>query len=173
MKIGLLFSLWLFFTASTAQVAAPPPCSAPQSSQFDFWVGDWTLTWSDTLHGTNHVEKILGSCIIQENFHDPNKNYSGKSWSAYNTNSGKWLQTWVDSQGGFIYLEGGMQHDSMVLMTQERTVPTTVSKTGKIKNRMVYCHITPNSFDWSWEASTDGGGIWKTNWKIHYERKSP
>jgi len=36
---------------------------------------------------------------------------------------------------------------------------------------MVYYNIKPDSFEWSWEASTDGGSTWKQNWLIHYRRK--
>jgi hypothetical protein len=50
-------------------------------------------------------------------------------------------------------------------------VPTTVSPTGKMINRMVFYKIKPDSFDWNWEASTDGAKTWKTDWHIHYERK--
>jgi hypothetical protein len=55
-------------------------CLSKEISQFDFWVGDWDITWGDTLHGTNHVEKMFGNCTLQENFNDPKNNYSGKSW---------------------------------------------------------------------------------------------
>jgi hypothetical protein len=90
------------------------PCSLPEASQFDFWLGDWNLTWNDTLHGTNHVEKIMSGCAVQENFTDPKLNYIGKSWSVYNKNFRQWQQTWVDNQGGYIALTGGMQGDSMI-----------------------------------------------------------
>ncbi|MEP6464844.1 MAG: hypothetical protein ABJB05_01000 [Parafilimonas sp.] len=148
------------------------PCSAPEASQFNFWIGDWNLTYNDTLHATNHVEKIMGSCTVQENFHDPNTNYNGKSWSVYNKNYNMWQQTWVDDQGGYIALTGEMHGDSMVLATAEKTVPANISATGKMTNRMVYHNITKDAFDWDWESSTDGGTTWKNNWHIHYTRKN-
>jgi hypothetical protein len=156
---------------SSSQTPNQKPCSLPEASQFDFWVGDWVATWGDTLHGTNHIEKMFGNCTVHENFHDPNTNYFGQSWSVYNANYKNWQQTWVDSQGGYIALTGGMVGDSMVLTTAERTVPEKVSPTGKLVSRMVYYNITPASFDWSWEASTDSGQTWKQNWLIHYKRK--
>src|SRR5690349_14938400 len=87
-----------------SQASTQKPCSAPESSQFDFWVGDWIATWSDTLQGSNHIEKLFGNCTIHENFADPNSNFLGQSWSVYNGNSKKWQQTWVDNQGGYIAL---------------------------------------------------------------------
>jgi hypothetical protein len=147
------------------------PCSQPEASQFNFWLGDWEATWGDTLHGSNHIEKIMDGCTIQENFTDPKLNYHGKSWSVYNANYKAWQQTWVDNQGGYIPLTGGMHGDSMVLTTAERNVPVKVSPSGKLISRMVYYNIKPDSFTWNWEASTDGGKTWKLNWQIHYLRK--
>ena len=170
MRIVLIFASCLFCFPALAQ-SGQAPCASPEASQFDFWLGDWNLTYSDTLHATNHIEKILNGCTVQENFNDPNANYSGKSWSVYNKNYNMWEQTWVDTQGGYIHLTGGMIGDSMVLTTAERTVPANISPTGKLVNRMVFQNIKPDSFDWDWEASTDGGKNWKTNWHIHYDRK--
>jgi hypothetical protein len=171
MKKAAFFLLLLYCNDGFAQ-AAQKPCAAPEASQFDFWIGDWNLTWSDSLYGTNHVEKLWGNCTVHENFSDPATNYQGQSWSVYSTNYKIWQQTWVDSQGGYIHLTGGMNSDSLILLTQERPVPPSVSPTGKMTNRMVYYNIKRDSFDWSWEASTDGGKTWKPSWQIHYQRKA-
>lgn len=168
-----LFTLVIIFSIKTyGQSPQQKPCSAPEASQFDFWVGDWIATWGDTLQATNHIVKILGNCTLHENFSDPQRNFFGQSWSVYNPNNKQWQQTWVDSQGGYIALTGGMAGDSVVLKSAERTVPATISPTGKMVSRMVYYNITPNSFAWRWEASTDGGKTWQTNWLINYKRKT-
>jgi hypothetical protein len=169
-KMHLMICL-LGSLASLAQ-NNPVPCSSKEASQFDFWIGDWDLTWSDTLHGSNRISKILGNCTIQENFSDPKTRYLGQSWSVYNANYKLWQQTWVDNQGGYIHLTGGMAGDSMILKTEERNVSKNISPSGKLVNRMLFYDIKPNSFNWSWEASTDGGQTWKSNWKIIYKRKS-
>ena len=171
MKIYLLLVVFFVPLMTNAQAPQQKPCSAPEASQFDFWVGDWVATWGDTLHATNRIEKIFGNCTLHENFSDTRLGFFGQSWSVYNGNSKQWQQTWVDNQGGYIALTGGMTGDSMVLTTAERTVPAKVSPTGKIVSRMVFYNIKSNSFDWSWEASTDGGKTWKNNWLIHYKRK--
>lgn len=171
MRFFCIVACICFGFVSFAQTANQKPCSSPEASQFDFWVGDWIATWSDTLHATNHIEKMFGNCTVHENFFNPQTNYSGQSWSVYNANYKQWQQTWVDNQGGYINLTGGVVGDSLVLTTAERTVPVSVSPSVKIVSRMVYYHIQPNSFDWSWEASTDGGKSWKQNWLIHYHRK--
>ena len=168
----ILFTLTFTYTfLSSAQTNNQAPCNAAESSQFDFWVGEWNLTWADSLRGNNRIEKIFGNCTIHENFSNPKSKYLGQSWSVYNPNYHQWQQTWVDNTGGYIALTGGMQGDSMVLTTAERVVPANLSPTGKMINRMVYYNIKKVSFDWVWEASTDGGLTWKANWKIRYERK--
>jgi len=171
MKSVALLSCCFFFVFAHAQNNGQLPCSAKENAQFDFWMGDWNLTWSDSIHGTNHIEKIFGNCTLQENFNDPTTNYSGKSWTVYNPNYKIWQQTWVDNQGGYIDLTGNMKGDSMILTTAEKTVPLKLSPTGKLVSRMVFHHIKPDSFDWSWESSTNGGLSWKNSWLIHYERK--
>lgn len=171
MKVFLAVGIILSGLFGNGQTSNQPPCSYPQSSQFDFWIGEWDLTWNDTLHGTNRIEKIFGNCTIHENFSDQRSNFFGQSWSVYNANYNQWQQTWVDNQGGYIALTGGMVADSMILKTEERTVPASISPTGKIINRMVFYNIKPNSFDWSWESSVDGGKVWTPKWQIHYQRK--
>lgn len=166
------FTLLITFSIFSAKAQNQKPCMAPEASQFDFWVGDWIATWGDTLHGTNHIEKMFGNCTIHENFSDPHIGYLGQSWTVFNANYKQWQQTWVDNQGGYIALTGGKSGDSMVLTTAEKRVPPAISPTGKIISRMVYYNIKSDSFDWSWEASTDGGITWKSNWLIHYRRKS-
>ena len=123
------------------------------------------------MRGNNHIEKMFGNCTVHENFSDPKTGYKGQSWSVYNSNYKYWQQTWVDTNGGYIPLTGGMKGDSMVLTTAEQNVPVSISPTGKLISRMVFHNIKPDSFDWVWESSTDGGVLWKKNWVIHYERK--
>lgn len=159
----IIFLCFLHFQLHAQQ--STTPCSAPEASQFDFWVGNWDLTWSDSLHGTNHIEKLYGNCTIHENFADPHSNFLGQSWSVFNPASKLWQQTWVDNQGGYIVLTGNKEGNKLILKTQER-----VTQKGKQQMRMVYENITPASFDWRWEQSTDSGATWKTNWLIHYKR---
>lgn len=156
---------------SFSQTNTQKPCSAAQASQFDFWIGEWNLYWNDSIRGNNRIEKMFGNCTVHESFSNPKTGYRGQSWSVYNSNSDYWQQTWVDSNGGYIALTGGKQGDSMVLTTEEQKVPVNISPTGKLISRMVYHNIKADSFDWVWEASTDGGISWKPKWKIHYERR--
>ncbi len=144
----------------------PPPCSSPEASQFDFWLGHWNATWGDSGKGTNYVTKELAGCVIHEHFSTlDSMPFIGRSYSVYNIHTEMWHQTWVDNSGGYLDFTGGMQGDKMILSR-------TARPKGKdpFMQRMVYYNIKADSFDWNWEKSTDEGKTWKLLWKIHYQR---
>ena len=165
----LFFTLFLLLvkSGSAQSNGSQRPCSSPESAQFDFWVGDWELTWNDTCKGTNSVRRILDGCSIQENFSDPVNNFKGMSWSMFNLKTANWQQTWVDNQGGYIVLTGKFDKGEMILATK----PVADAQGKMAISRMVFYNIKPGSFDWNWENSIDNGSTWKLNWKIHYQRK--
>jgi hypothetical protein len=148
------------------------PCDSSESSQFDFWIGDWDCEWTNQdgsiNHGSNSISKILGGCVIEENFNgNPGIGLIGKSHSVYSPVYGVWLQTWVDNNGAYLAFEGGMKEDKMIL---SRTVE---KKDGSsFLQRMIWYNISANGFDWNWERSDDDGKTWKTNWQLHYTRKN-
>lgn len=159
-----------------AQQQNTPPCSSPEFGQFDFWLGEWELTWKGPQAGTpagetgravNVVEKLMGSCVIQENFDAGAGSLIGKSWSVYNANSGLWQQTWVDNSGSYLVFTGAYEDGRMELRTApfERNGKTFIS-------RMVFENITANALDWQWQRSSDGGETWQDVWNIRYQRKS-
>ena len=144
----------------------PKPCSVPESKQFDFWIGDWKASWADTASGSNSISKILGGCVIYEQFSGSSSSpLVGKSVSVYNSRTGKWHQTWVDNQGGYLDFEGQWEGDKMVLSR------TFELKGKKIMQRMIWFNISADKFDWNWERSDDDGTTWKIVWPIHYTRK--
>lgn len=158
----LFFSIVFFSNASSAQSKN----NAQRNHQFDFWIGDWDLTWNDTSKGSNNVTLEMNDFVVYEHFNDRVNNFSGWSWSVYDTVSKKWKQTWVDNQGTYLDFTGEMRDNKMML---ERSF---TSKKGKlIKQRMIFYNITKNDFDWNWENSVDEGASWKLSWKIHYHRR--
>jgi len=90
----------------------------------------------------------------------------GRSVSLFDIRAGKWKQTWVDNEGGYLDFIGGFK-DSQMILSRAGTRPDG----SKVTQRMVFKNITHEEFDWSWEASTDGGKTWQVNWPIHYKRK--
>lgn len=154
------------------QQPPPKPCTAPEASQFDFWVGDWEASWpaaqgSPAGTGANHIVKTMGGCVIEEHFDaSASSGLVGHSVSVYLPRFGKWKQTWVDNQGAYLDFTGEFQDGQMILAR-----PAVTPKGVRVLQRMVWKNITPSAFDWSWEQSTDDGKTWKVLWPIRYTRK--
>lgn len=173
MRIFGVVLAFLFASFAVAQTSAPAsPCSTPEFRQFDFWVGDWDLTWpgqngQPEQHGHNNIERELGDCVIHEHFSDQaNPPFQGTSLSTFTPKLGKWQQTWVDNQGAYLDFVGEFKDGQMVLSRE------VTGKDGKkFQQRMVFKNIKPDSLDWSWERSDDGGATWKVQWPIHYQRR--
>jgi hypothetical protein len=167
-----LFSTAAVFAQSSTQAPPPNPCMAAQQKQFDFWVGEWEATWpgqngSPSGHGTNSIMRILDGCVVQETFSGQGTPpFHGTSLSIYDLKPGKWKQTWVDNQGAYLDFVGEFKDGQMILQ-REATGPDGQA----FLQRMVWKNIAANEFDWSWEASHDGGKTWQVQWPIHYKRK--
>ena len=166
-NLKYILSVLYFLITTFSMQAQPKPCSDPAFSQFDFWLGEWDLTYNDTARGTNSIKRVNDGCTIEENFNDNGQGFRGQSWSVYNPLTKQWQQTWVDNQGGYIVLTGEFKDDKMVLTTQ----PIKNKDSVDVISRMIFYNIEENSLDWSWEKSEDGGKSWKVSWKIHYERR--
>ena len=166
-RLYLTILMLLVPTMLLAQENKQIPCSAEEFAQFDFWVGEWDLTWGDTLHGTNKISKPLDKCVVMENFDShPSGQFRGISVSTYDIKAKKWKQTWVDNNGAYLDFVGGMVADSMVLSREAK------DKDGNMfMQRMVWYNITDKSFTWDWQKSTDQGKSWETSWQILYQRK--
>jgi len=174
-NLQLSLSIIVFLGASMAVEAQTNPCSSPKAAQFDFWLGEWELSWpaeqsggvtGQTGRGTNRIEKIMGDCTVQENFSFADGSYQGKSWSVYNPRSGVWQQTWVDNGGAYLLFKGGFENEQVELRTEPR------EQDGKtLVNRMVFSNISETGFNWDWQRSEDGGESWSDLWNIIYTRK--
>lgn len=152
-------------------------CNSKGARQFDFWLGEWVLTWpaeqaggepGGIMRGTNHIVKLFGPCVIEESFSTEDGSFRGRSLSAYDEEAETWRQTWVDSNGAYISFAGGMEGEDMVLSTE----PATAENGQSVINRMVFTDITPDSLYWRWQRTTDGGGSWTDRWTITYRRQS-
>ena len=160
-----LITLLLMLTGLQAQAQL-------DAQAFDFWVGDWELTWTNaqgqTEKGRNRIEKTLDGKVIQEHFEAGEgslKGYKGTSISVYNPQNQTWYQTWMDNQGGNINLIGEMIDNKKIFKTAPRTV-----NGQQVQSRMVFYDFTDNGFTWDWEATTDGGKTWKLNWRVCYQQ---
>ena len=135
-----------------------------EERQFDFWLGAWDAAWGDDQHGRNLITSVLNGHVILENFDGrPGIDFAGMSVSVFNQRSGKWQQTWVDSEAGYLDFVGEFTGGEMILQR-------TAEVDGKrFQQRMVWYNLEHDQFDWNWERSDDGV-TWQTLWKIHYTR---
>jgi len=173
-KLSVLVLLFLAFVCSlpAQTVAAPQPCADIRQKQLDFWVGDWDLTWpgdhqGEVAHGSNSIQRVMDGCVVQENFSGGDAMaLRGMSVSIFDPVAGKWKQTWVDNQGASLDFVGEFKDGQMVLAREAIRADGT-----RVLQRMVFKNIAANEFDWSWEASKDGGKTWTVQWPIHYKRR--
>jgi hypothetical protein len=138
-----------------AKAPAPPPCSAPENRQFDFWVGDWDVTRPDgTPAGTNRIEVILGGCVLHESWRSTDGKSVGQSFNVY-ARDGKWHQTWVDNGGGLLELTGGLEDGRMVL-SQRMTRPDGTT----VLHEMSWEKLEGGKVRQHWRVSRDEGKTW-------------
>jgi tetratricopeptide (TPR) repeat protein len=71
------------------------PCAyTPENRQFDFWVGEWSVTTTQggIPAGDSKIELILEDCVVLENWKSENSPYSGKSYNIYDQALKRWEQ---------------------------------------------------------------------------------
>lgn len=140
--------------ATDAPRKRPVPCTAPEYRQFDFWIGDWSVTTRDgKFAGTNLITRPLGECVIQEHWAG-SQGGKGESYNVYDAARGVWHQTWVDDSGNTLLLDGHFENGRMVLSG-------TQTASGKpVINRITWTPVKPGEVEQLWESSTDDGKTW-------------
>jgi len=149
-------------------LAAPAfaaPCDAPEHRAFDFWLGEWDVRTPDgKLAGVNRIAREYGGCVLHERY-DTGKGYSGESLNVYDASRKRWHQTWVDSGGTLLLLEGGLRGGAMVLEGQDTAADGKVTR-----HRITWTPNADGSVRQHWE-STDASGRWTTAFDGRYTRK--
>lgn len=163
-----------FTLAVAAAVLLPPavpaqtanPCDSDQHRQFDFWVGDWEVTGPDgTVAGTNRIEKILNGCVLKENWVG-GSGTRGESYNIYSAQEAAWHQTWVDTTGRLLQLDGALRDGKMVLGGE-----TTGQQGGKIRHEIVWTPMDDGRVKQHWRISRDDGKTWSDAFVGLYARK--
>ena len=143
----------------------PSPCAAPEYRALDFWIGEWNVHRANgELAGTNSIESVIGGCVLHERY-ETGRGYSGESFNVYDASRDVWHQTWVDSGGLLLLLEGGIRDGKMVLEGQ------TTGSDQKITRHRI--SLTPNadgSVRQLWE-SADSSGAWTVVFDGKYTRR--
>jgi hypothetical protein len=119
---GLIASLTLIVIGTSAQSAEPAkPCDAKEFRSFDFWVGEWRVTWKtpqgQPAEGRSSIQRVVNGCAIEEHWQGKDGS-EGKSLTFFNAATERWQQTWVDVTGQPLMLEGNFEAESLVLKTK-------------------------------------------------------
>jgi hypothetical protein len=158
---ALSFALLFVLPAYGDPTATPKPtCSAAEFRQFDFWLGEWDVTNAHAPDparppARSHISRLLEGCAVLEEFDNPARGYSGKSLNFYSLTDHKWHQTWIDNQGGPLFLEGGLDGMSMVLQDDGK---------GGAVNRITWTPLDAGRVRQHWEVSKDDGKTWSTSY---------
>jgi hypothetical protein len=156
---------FLLAAQETAPSAAPKACAAPEHRQFDFWIGEWEVTTPNGAPaGRNRIESILDGCALRESWTGA-KGGSGNSYNAYDRQSGRWHQTWVDNGGLVLRLDGALVEGKMVLSGESRD-----SSGARVLNRITWQQTAPGAVRQLWETSRDGGRTWSVAFDGRYRK---
>ena len=148
----------------------PPACDTDEHRQFDFWLGDWRVEDpAGVFQGTNLIVEQLDGCVIQENWTGAGGT-RGHSYNLYYAAKGIWHQTWVDSSGSLLQLDGSFTDGKMVL---EGTTPSSQNPDAMVFHRISWNVVdnNPDHVRQLWEVSTDEGVTWRAIFDGQYYRQ--
>jgi len=141
------------------------PCDLAAYRQFDFWVGEWEVRAQGRTAGSNSVQRILDGCVIFENWTGAGGG-TGKSFNFFNSATGKWQQTWVDSGGRVLELVGEAHAGGM------RFAGESLTREGRrVMHRLIFTALAGDRVRQLWEQSRDGGQTWSVAFDGEYLRK--
>ena len=151
-----------------AEEVKPSACSSNEYNQFDFWLGKWTsYSIEGKEQGKNHLIKMMGNCLIQENWSSGGGNFKGTSYSFYDQQSKKWNQTWVDSSGGTLDLSGGFVNGSMQLAGDHLDEKGII-----VTDRITWTPLEDGRVRQYWQTSSDHGLTWSEVFDGYYQKET-
>ena len=92
----------------------------------------------------------------------------GQSFNRFDPDRGVWHQTWIDSTGSLLLIEGGMKDGAMVMT--DGTVPGR--KADAPLNEIRWSRNDDGTIRQHWRATKDGGKSWETVFDGKYVRSS-
>lgn len=144
------------------------PCATAEQRQFDFWLGEWEVRDPDgTLVGRNTITRLFDGCALREEWRGES-GHRGTSLNAWSPRDGAWHQTWVDSSGMLLLLDGGLRDGAMVL---EGSAPLPDDAGKVLRHRITWSIVDgdPNRVRQHWQARA-GDDAWETLFDGRYFR---
>lgn len=146
--------------------AAVAPCeSRPESRQFDFWLGEWTVVSEGAVVATSRIEKAASGCLVLESYQQAD-GFSGRSINFYDPVLARWRQTWADSTGNASEFVGDYRDKAMRFEGE-----THAASGRKVLRRMTLFDLGNGEVRQHSEKSTDGGRTWEPHYDFKYVRK--
>jgi hypothetical protein len=138
--------------------------------EFDFWIGEWDVFGPKGKQlGTNSISGLFGTGAIGEHWRGVG-GVEGRSLNSYDTARECWHQTWVDSGGMTLLLDGGLRDGAMVLQGE---APAEDDPSRRDRQRITW---TPShggdEIRQHWEVSADDGATWQTAFDGYYRRRA-
>ena len=139
-----------------------------ETHQFDFWIGTWDVFGpAGRQVGTNSITAQCGGKVLLEQWAG-NGGVEGRSLNSWDSARRRWHQTWMDSTGSTLLLDGGMREGVMVL---EGSLPSDEDPKRTDLHRISWTPIPQqDEVRQHWETSSDGGITWSTAFDGTYRR---
>lgn len=158
-----------FIKLSAALDLNRAPCKLLETAspyrEFDFFVGDWEVVdKAGNVVGTSHVERILGGCVLLENWRGQG-GAEGRSFSSWNPGLKHWEQYWADSQGLPIFFAGHFEGSELRLQAD-----TATRNGAQVMRRMTFSKLPAGAVRQLSEASSDRGRTWTTEFDFTYQK---
>ncbi len=151
---------------------------AEQLRLFGQFVGAWDLVWHGldstgtpiVTKGELHFGWILGGRAVQDVWRVPIDEGDAKGMRAfhgttirfYDPRIGAWRSTWIDPLNGRVRRFVGRSVGDVIVLEGLDADPL---------ERWSFRDITPDSFRWTGERSTDGGRTWTTEDEMIAQRR--
>jgi hypothetical protein len=131
-------------------------CARAASRQMDFLLGTWDVyngqaSGNGASQGTLVATAGAGGCLLEESISGP-AGFEGLSYAAFHPQLQRWVRTYMDTDGRYIRMFGGLDGARMV-MTGNRPG----ANGALVVVRVTWTPTAPDRVTQTWEYSTDGG----------------
>jgi len=116
------------------------------------------LLWKSPIIFTPYLDDGTIDAALLERF--VADELQGLSVTVREAATGRWRQTWVDSNGTYLDFAGGVGDDGAMELRTDR---------DGVLHRMRWTDVERDSLVWHWERERDGG--WDELWRIDYRRR--
>lgn len=131
--------------------------------EFDFWIGEWDVFDPAGAHlGVNSVQPLFGTGALAEHWRS-DSGIEGHSLNCFDQERHCWHQTWVDSGGDMLQLDGGLRADGAMVME---------GLSGGELQRITWSQ-DGDDVRQVWETSADEGATWTVAFNGLYRRAAP